>query len=256
MRTDGITFVIPNSNQELHLPRIIRPCLASCAHLRTHELEAEILIVDNGSRDGSSVLLRQLEALCYDQGVHLLALAENCGRRHARNRALANATYRYVIFLGIDQEVLSKNLIHFYRSIRDTEAAVVYGNIMIASPQGTDFCSHESYLQARMLAQNYIHPLALLDAEQVAELHGYWDNAINVDEDWELYVHLAACGRRLVHVPIVFGQCTSTPSCRESCDKSAAASLIGQVYRHDPLLRESFHPNTRHLRYHPAVGYV
>ena len=35
---------------------------------------------------------------------------------------------------------------------------------------------------------------------------GYSDNAaVRSREDWELYLHLAACGRKVVFVPLVFG---------------------------------------------------
>src|SRR5207245_8635710 len=149
MRTDGITFIVPNWNHELVLPRAVRSGLRAGEQLRDHNLNVEVLIVDDASRDGSPMLLRQLEALYYDQGVRVLALQQNSGPSTARNLALTRATYRYVIFMDADNEIVPDNVIHFYRSIRATEAAVVYGNILIYDLQGTEFCSHESY-QARM----------------------------------------------------------------------------------------------------------
>lgn len=142
MQTDGITFVVPNWNHELVLPRAVRSGLDAGECLREHGLNVEVLIVDDASRDGSPVLLRQLEALYYRQGVRVLALEKNSGPSAARNTALTQATYRYVVFMDADNEVVSENVIHFYRSIRATEAAVVYWNILIYDLHGTEFCSH------------------------------------------------------------------------------------------------------------------
>src|SRR5437763_6811243 len=125
MPTDGATLIIPNWNHELVLPRAVRSGRRAGEELRPHGLHVEVLIVDDASRDGSPVLLRQLEALYFEQGVRVLAQPQNAGPSAARNLALTNATYRYVVFMDADNEVLPENVIHFYRSIRATEAAVV-----------------------------------------------------------------------------------------------------------------------------------
>lgn len=258
MRTDGITFIVPNWNHEFVLPRSISSGVKAGEQLRAHGLDVEVLIVDDASRDGSSVLLRQLEMLYFRQGIRVLKLKENSGPATARNVALANAAYRYVIFMDADNEIVPENVIHFYRSMRVTEAAVVYGNILIHEPDGTEFCSHESY-QTRMFRGNYIDTFSLADAEQLLDVAAFWPDRRNVNEDWELYLHLAACGRRLVHVPMVFGLYYRTRQSRNLDDgrnNNPAEQLIQRMYRQFPEVRDSFQLNTKHLRYHPAVGYL
>lgn len=257
MRTDGITFIVPNWNHELVLSRAVRSGIRAGQELRAHDLNVEVMVVDDASRDGSPVLLRQLEALYYRHGVRVLALQQNSGPSTARNLALTKATYRYVIFMDADNEIVPENVHHFYRSIRDTEAAVVYGNILIYDLHGTEFCSHESY-QTRMFGLNYIDTFSLADAEQLLDVKAFWPDARNVWEDWELYLHLAACGRRMVHVPMVFGLYYRTVMSRihEGSNNQSAANLIQRIYRQFPEVRDNFKLNTKHLRYHPAVGYL
>ena len=59
-------------------------------------------MVDDQSRDGSLALLRQLEALHFDEGLRVLALPENGGVCRARNQALRRASYRHVLVMDRD----------------------------------------------------------------------------------------------------------------------------------------------------------
>jgi len=260
MRTDGISFIIPNWNHELVLSRSLRSALVAGDHLAEHGVGVEIMVVDDASRDGSLVLLRQAEALYYDRGMRVLALGKNVGPSAARNIALTRVRFRYVVFMDADNEILSRNIHHFYRSIRDTEAAVVYGNIMIyQEPGGVEFCSHESYSN-RIFVTNYIDNFTLCDAEQLLDAGPFWPDHQTPRGDWELFLHLATCGRRLVHVPMVFGlYCSHHLSMIRDADQdpnSPDLRLFRRIYHQFPEVRDRFHLNTRHLRYHPDLGYL
>ncbi len=85
--------------------------------MQQYAIPADILVVDDGSRDGSTVLLRQLESLLYREGLHVLALKQNAGLPQARNYALQYATHRYIIFMDADNELIVENLYQFYRVI-------------------------------------------------------------------------------------------------------------------------------------------
>ena len=126
----GVTVAIPNWNHELMLARSVGSALRAVRLLRSRGVAAEVLVIDDASRDGSPVLLRQLEALYYDDGLRVLALRHNVGLAAVRNTALREAAHRYVVFMDADNELLPDNLHQFYRSIRDTGAAAVYGNLL------------------------------------------------------------------------------------------------------------------------------
>lgn len=260
MRIDGITFIIPNWNHELVLPRSIRSALRCAEHLDAHGLGVEVLVVDDASRDGSSVLLRQLEALYYDQGLRVLALESNKGPAAARNAALAAARYRYVVFMDADNEILPANLHLFYRAIRETDAAIIYGNIVVHDRDGVNLVSHESF-QTRIYQENYIDTFSLCDAVQLIDARAFWPDHRTPREDWELYLHMATCGRRLIHVPIAFGlyYCNRLSRIDEARSTEVVGSdlkLFQRIFRQFPEIRDEFHSNSLHLRYHPDLGYL
>ncbi len=268
----GVTIAIPNWNHELMLPRSIGSALRAVHALREIGVAGEVLVIDDRSRDGSLTLLRQLEALHYADGLRVLALGRNSGLPMARNAALAHATYQYIVFMDADNELVSENLPLFYRAIRDTAAAAAFGNLLRqedgAGDDPTDpdagpvtLVSNESF-QPRIFRENYIDAFAIFDRIQVLDADGYL-NAIEVEarEDWELYLHLAASGRRIIFVPVVFGIYHSMPgSMIQEADAGddghrAQKEYIRRVF--DQLgIRAALPLATRHLRYHPDVGYL
>lgn len=265
MRTapPGITIAVPNWNHEYVLPRSIRSALCAVAELRKHGVSAEILVVDDSSRDGSLTLLRQLEALYFEDGMRVLALPINTGMpAAARNQALWNAMYRHITFLDADNELIPENLWHFYRSALQTRAAVVYGNLIRIGqdPEDVGLVCNESF-QDRIFVANYIDTFAVVDRMQLLDVGGYLDNPIILArEDWELYLHLAANGRRVIFVPMVMGnyyelQASLTKETNQVSVHGEQHAYIRRVYNQFGL-RPGNLLNTRHLRYHPDVGYI
>lgn len=89
----SVSVIVPNWNGEEHLPT----CLES---LRRQTLaDVEVIVVDNGSTDGS---LRLLER-DYDE-VRVLALGENRGFAGACNAGIRDARGRYLVLLNNDTE--------------------------------------------------------------------------------------------------------------------------------------------------------
>lgn len=260
MAPAGVTIAIPNWNHEYLLARSVGSAVRAVRALRAHDVPAEVLVVDDYSRDGSLTLLRQIEALHFDDGVRVIALAQNGGLPVARNVALLNARFRYIAFMDADNELVPENLYQFYRAIMQTRAAVVYGNLVWQGRTAghASLMSNESF-QSRAFTENYIDAFALVDRLQVLDTCGYLNSVeMQAREDWELYLHLAANGRRIIFVPLVFGIYydvigSMIKEADESHDRQQA--YIRRVF--DQLgIRGRLTLNTRHLRYHPDVGYI
>jgi glycosyltransferase involved in cell wall biosynthesis len=256
----GVTVAIPNWNHELLLARSVGSALRAVRLLRSRGVPGEVLVVDDASRDGSIVLLRQMEAMHYGDGLRVLALGRNGGLAATRNAALREASHRYVVFMDADNELLPENLYHFYRAICDTGAAGVYGNLLSRRRDSGNVAvlSNESF-QDRMTEHNYIDAFGVFDRPQLLDCGGYSDSpGVRSREDWELYLHLAACGRKVVFVPLVFGFYHDLPGSmiKQSADSEAAQNrYVTRVF--DQLGARGRLPlNTRHLRYHPDVGYI
>jgi glycosyltransferase involved in cell wall biosynthesis len=255
----GVTIAIPNWNHEYLLPRSIASALEAVRLLSQYDVPAEVLVIDDQSRDGSLVLLRQLEALYCQDGLRIMALARNGGLPAARNNALQHATYRYIVFMDADNELVPGNIHQFFRSIVETEAAVVYGNLISRGGASDEqsLVSNESF-QYRAFLENYIDAFALVDRLQIFDSGGYL-NTVEVEarEDWELYLHLAATGRRIIFVPLIFGiYYRLAHSMLRDAGASHEAQQIHMRRVFDQMgIRERLTFNTRHLRYHPDIGY-
>lgn len=103
-----ITVVIPNYNGI----RFLEECLDSALCQEAGTPEYEILVVDNGSVDGSLSLLRDR----YPQ-VKVEALPQNTGFCHAVNVGIRLAETPYVILLNNDTKVKSKFVKGLYQAI-------------------------------------------------------------------------------------------------------------------------------------------
>lgn len=259
---DGVTIAIPNWNHEYLMARSIGSALRGIRDLRERGVEGEVLVVDDGSRDGSMTLLRQFEAFYFEDGLRVLALEKNGGLPVSRNHALRAASYRYILPLDADNELVWQNLWHFYRAIQQTGAALVYGSLLCSGdgPESYRMISNESY-QDRILDGNYIDAMMLADRVQLADTGGYLDSAVMIArEDWEMNLHLAAAGRRIIFVPMMMGLYYDEPGSMshqwaQSAVHERQHAWIGRVYNQLGL-RKRQPLNTRHLRYHPDIGYL
>ncbi len=90
MSTADVAVVIPAYNAEKLLPRALRSVLTQTVAPR------EVLVVDDGSSDGTSDVARSFGApvRCIRQ--------ENAGAAAARNRGIAEATAEWIAFLDAD----------------------------------------------------------------------------------------------------------------------------------------------------------
>ena len=95
-----VSIIIPVFNREHLVPRAIRSCLAQT------EPEFEIIVVDDGSTDGSREAVKQFD----DTRLRLFAQPRNMGVGPARNRGVSEARADWVLFLDSDDELVPEAL--------------------------------------------------------------------------------------------------------------------------------------------------
>jgi glycosyltransferase involved in cell wall biosynthesis len=255
----GLSIAILSRNQELFLPRLLVPALEAVALLRAEGFDGEVLVIDDHSRDGSLTLLRNLEALHFADGLRVLALATHAGRAISRNQGLWNARFPYITFLDTNNELLAENITLFLRTLQQTGAAAVYGNLLVRSV--TSHCAHNilsnESMQPKLFQRNYVDGFALFDRRQLLDCAGFTANE-RLREDHELWMHLVASGRRIVFVPVVLGYYYLLPSSIGAADDLFSKDRQPGDARvfDEPRLRASLPANTYHLRHHPQIGYV
>jgi dolichyl-phosphate beta-glucosyltransferase len=91
------TVVVPAYNEEGRLEPMIRE---AAEYFRARGASAEIIVVDDGSRDGTSALVQRLMTT-YGE-LRLIRLARNRGKGHAVRSGVVNAEGHYVLFADAD----------------------------------------------------------------------------------------------------------------------------------------------------------
>lgn len=261
--SDGLTIAIPNWNHELLLPRSIASALECAVILRNAGVSAEVLVLDDNSRDGSLALLRQLEALYYDHGLRVLARKKRGGLSNARNQLLESSRQKYILFMDADNEMNPAAVPLFRQTLIETGAAAAYGNLLVRriaaeGPAAYRVISNES-IQARIFAENYIDAFAVFDRRQLLDVNGYVSEDLPLWEDHEMWLHLATNGRRLVFVPLVLGYYNVVPhSMLRTADSAAILEQRKRMKRAFDQIgqRASMPLVTERLRYFPGVGYL
>jgi glycosyltransferase involved in cell wall biosynthesis len=109
-----VSIVIPVFNRERLVPRAIRSCLAQT------EPDFEIVVVDDGSTDGSREAVRQFD----DPRLRLFTQPRNMGVTTARNRGTAEARADWVMFFDSDDELVPEAVATIVEKIDESEPDV------------------------------------------------------------------------------------------------------------------------------------
>lgn len=99
----NVSIIIVNYNT-LH---VLNPCLDSIIE-HTIGIDYEIIVVDNGSTDGS------IEVLSQDNRITLIQTGENLGFGKANNKGLEQAKGKYILFLNSDTLLRNNAIKIFY----------------------------------------------------------------------------------------------------------------------------------------------
>lgn len=253
-RPEGLSICIPNWHHKPYFGRCLGSALDAARRLVAAGWPAQVLVLDDASRDGSPRQLFSLAMMDADGLLDVHPAAANGGLAVNRNRALALARYRWVCFLDADNALEPGTLVHFVRAIRNTGATLVYGNLIVESGGAVATLASNDVVGPRLLEKNYIDAFCLVDAPRVLALGGYSSHphARSV-EDWELVLHLVAEEQSLVFVPLVLGRYHVEPD-----------SMITEGRYNESGLRRMYDQRRSGLPaacpvgriYHPDLGYL
>jgi hypothetical protein len=172
-----------------------------------------------------------------------------------------------VCLMDADNELIGDNLPLFLRSIIETGATLVHGNLI--DKQGEQVMEFRSGWVAtlRLTTRNFIDAFALVEADELLRLGGYLsDPRLYGFEDWEMLLHLISEEKKIIFVPAALGYYYRNPrSMLEETDqksegekgRSSAAetsSLVQRMYAQRGT--REWDPMQVGRIYHPAVGYI
>ena len=190
MPTPDITVVIPCYNAEAWVARAIDSVLAQ------EGVRAEVIVIDDGSTDGSvEVLKRYGDRIRWETG-------PNRGACAARNRGLALASAEYVMFLDADDWIEGEFLAGGLAALRERGADIGFGRLI-----------HEERLAARQFAtphfvtaegalrflfgEKFLPSSTCIMRNDFVAAAGGWGESLVCRQDVELFARLLARSPRV-----------------------------------------------------------
>jgi glycosyltransferase involved in cell wall biosynthesis len=262
--SSGLTIFIPNWNYESVLPRALKSAFEAVSALQSEGFSAEILVVDDASRDGSVKLLRTVQAIYGREDLRVVNLRKNYGQARITNLALQIASHRYVLRLDADNQLLPENVASFLRSSIETEASLLYGSVvrLAHDEDEEERADNVEGLVSNMPATlhltlyNYIDALCIMDAFDLLELGGYTRVNPYSPEDWEMNLHLVAHENLIVFVPLLMGYYHAGPqsASTELTFTNVGSKTIRRIYAQAGL--RAWDKKRVGRIYYPQVGFL
>jgi len=186
-----ISVVIPSYNRRHTLDRAIQSVIDQTSPAD------EIILVDDGSSDGSSEVVRRN----YPQ-VRIIQQA-NHGVSAARNRGIAAANYEWIALLDSDDSWQANKIRRVRESSEEHPGFVLYHSDEIWIRRGVrvnpmiKHAKSGGWIFKQCLALCAISPSATVVNKSILESLGLFDEALPACEDYDLWLRL--CNRYPVH---------------------------------------------------------
>jgi glycosyltransferase involved in cell wall biosynthesis len=187
MKTPEVSVIIAAYNAQQYVEQAVRSVLEQTFQ------DLEVLIVDDGSTDGTTEIIRQLD----DPRVRIFRQA-NAGQTIAKNRGIHESTGRYVGFCDADDRwhphKLEKQLPVFGRS---DEIAVVYSSERSIDEHGNSIPDRvDATRRGRVLDDLFVENFVpfgtvLVRRSCLLEVGGF-DESLRMGIDWDLWLRIAA----------------------------------------------------------------
>lgn len=197
-----VSVIIPCFNAASTVLAAVNSCL-----LQSHS-ELELIVVDDGSTDGSMAALEAIK----DSRLRIFS-QQNSGGCSARNKGLEHASGSYIQYLDADDLLASDKIERQLRLFRESssEEVVVSGEWgrFYTSPEQASFVEDAlwhtmdpvSWLVAAWSGNLMMHPAAWLLSRRTADGAGPWNEQISRNEDGEYFTRVILQVKKVLFCP-------------------------------------------------------
>lgn len=186
MLTPLISVIIPTYNRAHTLRRALDSVLAQ------RQVDLEIIVVDDGSTDGSSELIQQAYPTVK------LIQQDNFGVSHARNRAIEQAKGEWIALLDSDDSWHHDKLMLQLQALTDNPDMKVCHTEEIWYRNGKRVNAMKKHAKKggwifkECLALCCMSPSSIVIHQDIFEQLGYFDEDLPVCEDYDLWLRITA----------------------------------------------------------------
>ncbi|MHC4995621.1 MAG: glycosyltransferase family 2 protein [Planctomycetota bacterium] len=167
----------------------------------------EVVVVDNGSTDGSQGRVRELQEGWGDgRPLRLVELGENLGPATARNRGVEASTGELLYFLDSDALLAKNGLRKLVDRVRaEPDIAVIGCKVINATSLGIDqwiyHQPYEKYGNRGFDTYSFSAAGVMVRADAFKAVGGFWDELFIYNEEVDLSIRVIRCGWRVVYTP-------------------------------------------------------
>ena len=200
-----LSVVIPAYNERATIRQLVAAVLA----VTIDDLDREIIIVDDGSTDGTRDILKELDG---HNGIRVFLQPRNFGKGAAVARGFREATGDILVIQDADLEYDPQQFPVLLRPILDQRADVVFGSRFLGSPGGHRvlYFWHSVGNKLLTLLSNAVTDLNLTDMEtcykamtrQIASRLELRSQRFGIEP--EITCKVSRLGARVYEVPITY----------------------------------------------------
>ncbi len=206
-----LSIIVPLYNVESYIIQ----CLDSLYFQKLDEEEFEVIVVDDGSTDKSLLLVKEYQLK--HKNIRIFE-QKNAGPSVARNRAIKEASGKYILFVDSDDYLLPNKLFKLIRMAELEDVDVLRANYQTCSDLSILEENKNSYLTrlpylnkvfdgyilyTQIFCKEFFTPLLLLNRRFVLNNRLFFEEGIYF-EDVDFSTRLSMIVKRAMYVPEIF----------------------------------------------------
>jgi glycosyltransferase involved in cell wall biosynthesis len=198
-----ISVICPSYNRDSFLEECIAPVIAVA--------DAEFILVDDGSSDGTRELVRNLQDRYGADRIVVISLGGNQGAQVARNRGMALARGEMILFCDSDDVLEASGVKDLAETLaQETDLDYAYGKVVMTDVDlkpltGLATIGSPFEDSPYEMAGYHWHTMGALYRRGYLEQVGPWNPVLTGSQDWEYQARVKLAGGRGLFVDSLVG---------------------------------------------------